>query len=88
MLKTAPGPKGYLIVGVFIVKRPSLHLTAMMGNGLTLSNGDLWLRQRRLMQPAFHRQKIEGLAAILFRSCVAPPAMFLSRLRRFPATIL
>lgn len=51
----------------YIVKRPSLHLTAMMGNGLTLSNGDLWLRQRRLMQPAFHRQKIEGLAAITAR---------------------
>jgi cytochrome P450 len=47
----------------FRVKRPSLHLEAMMGDGLTLSNGDLWLRQRRLMQPAFHRQKIEGMAA-------------------------
>jgi len=47
----------------FRVKRPSLHLEAMMGEGLTLSNGDLWLRQRRLMQPAFHRQKIEGMAA-------------------------
>jgi len=47
----------------FIVKRPSMHLEAMMGNGLTLSNGDLWLQQRRLMQPAFHRQKIEAMAA-------------------------
>jgi cytochrome P450 len=47
----------------FIVKRPSLHLEAMMGKGLTLSNGDLWLHQRRLMQPAFHRQKIEAMVA-------------------------
>lgn len=47
----------------FLVKRPSLHLEAMMGDGLTMSNGDLWLSQRRLMQPAFHRQKIEGMAA-------------------------
>jgi cytochrome P450 len=47
----------------FRVKRPSMHLEAMMGNGLTLSNGDLWLRQRRLMQPAFHRQKVEAMVA-------------------------
>jgi cytochrome P450 len=45
----------------YLVKRPSMHLEAMMGNGLTLSNGDLWLRQRRMMQPAFHRQKIEAM---------------------------
>jgi cytochrome P450 len=47
----------------FLVKRPSMHLEAMMGNGLTLSNGDLWVNQRRLMQPAFHRQKIEATVA-------------------------
>ena len=33
----------------------------VMGNGLATSNGDLWLKQRRLMQPAFHRKKIEAL---------------------------
>lgn len=32
-----------------------------LGNGLATSNGKLWLQQRRLMQPAFHRKKIEGL---------------------------
>jgi cytochrome P450 len=115
MKKSAPGPKGYPLVGVvpfmikrgaeyllsafqlygdvvelkllgpmrmflishpddveyvlkknhrnFRVKRPSMHLEAMMGQGLTMSNGDLWLQQRRLMQPAFHRQKIEAMAA-------------------------
>src|SRR6266498_1132365 len=33
----------------------------MVGNGLLGSEGDVWLRQRRLMQPAFHRQRLSGL---------------------------
>lgn len=32
----------------------------LMGNGLLLSEGDTWLSQRRLMQPAFHQHQIEG----------------------------
>jgi cytochrome P450 len=31
---------------------------ALLGNGLLLSDGEFWLRQRRLMQPVFHRQRI------------------------------
>lgn len=31
------------------------------GNGLLFSNGEYWLKQRRLIQPAFHRSKIKGL---------------------------
>lgn len=31
-----------------------------LGNGLATSNGDLWLKQRRIMQPAFHRKRIES----------------------------
>ncbi len=34
----------------------------MVGNGLLGSEGSVWLRQRRLMQPAFHRQRLGGLA--------------------------
>jgi len=32
----------------------------LFGTGLLTSNGEFWLRQRRLAQPAFHRQRIAG----------------------------
>jgi cytochrome P450 len=35
------------------------------GNGLFTSEGSYWLSQRRLMQPAFHRQCIAGFAGIM-----------------------
>jgi len=34
----------------------------LFGNGLLTSEGDSWLRQRRLMQPAFHRERIAAYA--------------------------
>jgi cytochrome P450 len=42
-------------------------LSALVGNGLICSNGDFWLRQRRLMQPAFHRQQINSLSDMICR---------------------
>jgi cytochrome P450 len=38
------------------------------GNGLVLSEGDFWVRQRRLIQPAFKPQRLEGhVAAVAAR---------------------
>jgi cytochrome P450 len=37
-------------------------LSLVIGNGLVISEGDFWRRQRRLMQPAFHRQRLAMLA--------------------------
>ena len=40
-------------------------LRLSIGNGLLTSEDDFWLRQRRIAQPAFHRQKVAGLAAVM-----------------------
>ena len=40
-------------------------LKSFTGNGLFVSEGDLWLRQRRLAQPVFHRQRISAFAKIM-----------------------
>jgi cytochrome P450 len=40
-------------------------LRHFLGEGLSTSNGDLWLRQRRLMQPAFHSNRLSGVAEII-----------------------
>ena len=40
-------------------------LRVLLGNGLLTSEGDFWLRQRRIAQPAFHRQRIAALAGVM-----------------------
>lgn len=40
-------------------------LGAYIGWGLLTIEGDFWLRQRRLIQPGFHREKLKGLLNIM-----------------------
>nr|MCU0514899.1 cytochrome P450 [Anaerolineae bacterium] len=40
-------------------------LSDYLGNGLLISDGDFWKRQRKLAQPAFHTRRIEAYAAIM-----------------------
>ncbi len=42
----------------FIKGRATKSLGALLGNGLLVSEGDFWRRQRRLAQPAFHKDRI------------------------------
>jgi cytochrome P450 len=41
------------------------RLRLLIGSGLPVSDGAPWLRQRRLMQPAFHRQRLASLVTTL-----------------------
>lgn len=41
------------------------QLGRFLGKGLLTSNGDYWLKQRRLIQPGFHIDKIRALYAII-----------------------
>ncbi|MCA9603650.1 MAG: cytochrome P450 [Polyangiales bacterium] len=42
-------------------------LSLVLGNGLLTSDGDFWLRQRRIAQPAFHRERIRGFFEVMRR---------------------
>lgn len=39
----------------------------LFGNGLLTSEGEFWLRQRRLSQPAFHRSRIAAYSEVMAR---------------------
>ena len=37
----------------------------LLGNGIMTSEGDLWRRQRRMMQPSFHRRVIDRFSRLI-----------------------
>ncbi len=40
-------------------------LSTITGDGLLTSDGDFWLRQRRLAAPAFHKTRVQGFAPMM-----------------------
>ncbi|MDQ3249268.1 MAG: cytochrome P450, partial [Chloroflexota bacterium] len=56
-------------------------LKAMTGENLLTGDGEFWRRQRRLMQPAFHRQRIFGFGELM----TASAADLLTRWDAMPA---
>jgi cytochrome P450 len=40
-------------------------IRGLIGNGLVVSEGDFWLRQRRLIQPQFHKDRLSGMVAAI-----------------------
>lgn len=81
-MRALPGFRWYLVThpeGVERVlqtnqanyRKPKLFvapLASVTGNGLVASEGEFWRRQRRLMQPAFHRQRIRMLGETMARA--------------------
>lgn len=53
------------LAGSFQKDPPLRELRRILGNGLLTSEGEFWKRQRRLIQPAFHRDRIARYAAIM-----------------------
>ena len=55
----------------------SVGLSRYLGHGLLTSEGAYWLRQRRLIQPGFHRQRLAGLTDLMrtvINECLQPVA--------------
>jgi cytochrome P450 len=56
-------------------------LRRVVGDGLLTSDGETWLRQRRLVQPTFHRKHVNAFAPVVTECCTA----LLERWRHHPA---
>jgi cytochrome P450 len=49
----------------FTKGRALQYTRRVLGRGLLTSEGDFWRRERRLIQPAFHRQRIHGMGQVM-----------------------
>lgn len=55
----------------FIKSKNYQELARILGQGLVTSDGELWRRQRKLAQPAFHRARIAGFAQMMVKDTEA-----------------
>ncbi|MDH3709744.1 MAG: cytochrome P450 [Cyclobacteriaceae bacterium] len=54
----------------------------LLGNGLIVSDGEFWKRQRQMIQPAFHRKVITGLTELIIESNSALQKQWQSKLEQ------
>lgn len=54
-------------------------LGLVLGQGLSTSEGGLWLRQRRLMQPVFHQRSVAAFGALMVADASATAERWLTR---------
>ena len=47
------------------------RIALLLGNGLMVSEGEFWKKQRRMIQPAFHRDAIGALTHVIMAANVA-----------------
>ena len=61
----------FLHHNIYIKGRDNRNLAFLLGKGLLTNSGEFWLNQRRLIQPLFHRQRLQGffdsMASITFK---------------------
>lgn len=55
----------------FIKERTQRRMKILLGNGLITSEGDFHRRQRRIVAPAFHRQRIQAYGAVMVDRALA-----------------
>jgi len=56
---------------IYVKGRDNKNLQFLLGNGLLTSEGEFWMKQRRLMQPIFHKQRLQGFVQKIAESTTA-----------------
>jgi cytochrome P450 len=71
----------------YVKSRSYEGLRLVLGNGLVTSEGEHWRKQRKLAQPAFHRQRLAALADVMAQCVDECLAAWDARTRRGTAEI-
>ncbi len=54
---------------IYVKSNENKELKFLLGNGLLTSGGSFWLKQRRLIQPLFHKQRLTGFVQKISETC-------------------